>query len=928
MVSNKFTQIVLMIFFSSLFYKTVFAAGNDDFIFKISTSNSGSSSNTQFTIPTEGTGYDYNIDCNDSNPGINIATAQTGNYICNYSVAGFYTIRISDNIGDKTGFPRIYFNDSGDKLKILNIVQWGTGKWISMKAAFSGASNMILTASDVPDFSQVVDMSTMFLRATLVNPNTTNWDVSNVFSMALMFTFATSANPDVSGWDTANVTDMLSMFFGATLANPDVSNWDTSSVTDMAGMFSGATLAKPNVSNWNTAMVTRMNSMFFNATSANPIVSSWNTANVTDMSRMFSGAILANPNVGLWNTANVTRMGSMFKNAPSANPIVSAWNTANVTDMRSMFSGATLANPSVSNWNTANVTNMRAMFFGAHTANPDVSHWQTANVTDMSFMFAGADIALPDVTNWNTINVTNMEKMFSGATFSNPNVSLWDTSKVINMSGMFSWAISANPDVSNWDTAMVTNMSTMFNNAISANPNLLTWDITGITTPNSMSHMFDGLTLSTTYYDKILISFNSQMIDSGIEFGGGDSKYCTVAAHNSLAVTHGWVIFDAGLAPFCYTSSDFVITVDTSNAGSSTSTQFTIPTAGTGYNYNIYCDIDDATAVIATDQTGDFTCDYATPGIYTIRIADNTALLTGFPRIYFNNTGDKAKIIAINQWGSGIWTSMNAAFYGASKLVVKATDTPNLSNVMDLSFMFAATALANPDTSGWNTSNINNMSAMFASATSANPDTSGWVTENVTDMSNMFLNATSARPDTSSWDVTSVSNMTSMFLSVTLPTPVYDAIITSFNAQMVQFGINFHGGNSKYCAIMDHDNLDNVHGWVITDGGEDTFANCSPIIDSIFTNGFENIVIFRATETQFNYDFSKIFINDLDELPLLIAKGLDDNHNPIIQFYLRNDLGQLQIRMDNIYPQDYELNDWIVGEWQNIDTNNLTTISW
>ena len=43
-----------------------------------------------------------------------------------------------------------------------------------------------------------------------------------------------------------------------------------------------------------------------------------------------------------------------------------------------------------------------------------------------------------------------------------------------------------------------------------------------------------------------------------------------------------------------YTAADFVITVKTDNTGSSSDTQFSIPTTGGGYNYNVDCD-DDST---------------------------------------------------------------------------------------------------------------------------------------------------------------------------------------------------------------------------------------------------------------------------------------------------------------------------------------------
>jgi hypothetical protein len=189
----------------------------------------------------------------------------------------------------------------------------------------------------------------------------------------------------------------------------------------------------------------------------------------------------------------------------------------------------------------------------------------------------------------------------------------------------------------------------------------------------------------------------------------------------------------------------------------------------------------------------------------------------------------------------------------------------------------------------------------------------------------MFSQATSANPDTISWDVTGVNNFTNMFFDVTLPTAAYDAILINFNAQSVQVGLSFHGGNSKYCAVAAHDGLDITHGWTLNDGGQDTLVNCTPQSEDIFSNGFEDVIIFKAAQSQFNYDFSEVSINDMSEEPLLIAEGIDKQHKSVIQVYLRNDLGQLQIRMDK-YDETQKL--WDTGDWQLIDNTKLTIIHW
>ena len=145
---------------TTLFFSaTALAAGTDDFVIEVTVDD-----NDSFTIPTNpDLTYNYNVDCGN---GEFPQADNTGDTLCNYTTAGIYQIRISDNVGDKTGFPAIYFNFTGDRLKITSLVQWGSGKWASMKGAFYGAVNMLTLAIDVPDLSGVTNMSNMFQSAT------------------------------------------------------------------------------------------------------------------------------------------------------------------------------------------------------------------------------------------------------------------------------------------------------------------------------------------------------------------------------------------------------------------------------------------------------------------------------------------------------------------------------------------------------------------------------------------------------------------------------------------------------------------------------------------------------------------------------------------------------------------------------------------
>jgi hypothetical protein len=747
----KLKQVLSLI--SILVLQNANAVPSDDFVITVKTDNPGFTIAEMFRIPTKASlTYNYNVDCNDD--GINEATGQTGDYFCDYSAgglnlgAGTYTIRIKDNTGTGDGFPSINFNNTFDRLKIVTVEQWGTSKWTDMQRAFYGAENLTISVmAGIPDFTNVTNMEAMFWKATLVNPNTTNWDTSSVTDMRSLFNQAENAQPDTSLWDTHLVEDMSFMFRQAFLANPDTSGWDTAKVLDMSSMFNAASVANPDTSSWDTAMVTNMNNMFRLALLAEPDVSSWNVEQVGD-----------------------------------------------------------------------------------------------------------------------------------------------------------------------------------FNN------------------------MFIGTTLSTTTYDNLLITFDAQNVQANKVFHGGNSKYCAIVAHDNLDIGDNWTITDGGLDTNCPGPlDDFVITVKTDNTGTSADNEFTIPTSTIAtYDYSVDCDNDGTNEIVGA--TGNYTCVYASAGTYTVRIKYNKVSNAGFPRIYFNGNGDTQKLLTIEQWGTNPWTSMSRAFGGASNLTTTATDIPDFSNMTSMSLMFANATKTTPETSNWDTSNIEDMTSMFFNAFKANPDTSNWNTSNVLLMHNMFIHAVLANPDVSIWNTSKVTNMKSMFSGATSATPnisnwditgltapnsmdsmlngislpraLYDTTLANFDAQVTASGIVFDAGNSKYCNVSAHDSLINTHGWTITDGGLDT--NCPPLVEDIFSNGFEDVIIFKSQEAQFVYDFSQISVTDLDQSPVLIAKGINNQHLPTLLFYLRNDLGQLQIRQDFID----EHNQWIQGQWQSIENNKNTLLHW
>ena len=155
---------------------------------------------------------------------------------------------------------------------------------------------------------------------------------------------------------------------------------------------------------------------------------------------------------------------------------------------------------------------------------------------------------------------------------------------------------------------------------------------------------------------------------------------------------------------FIYTISaqNFITTWKTDNPGTSSATSITIPTISGGYNYDVDWDNDGVFDELGV--TGSVTHDFLSAGNYTIQIRGN------FPRIFFNNGGDKEKILSVDQWGDGKWTSMEKAFYGCKNLEVNAADVPDLSMATSMKYMFSGAASLNQSLNSWDVSTITDMS--------------------------------------------------------------------------------------------------------------------------------------------------------------------------------------------------------------------------
>lgn len=190
---------------------------------------------------------------------------------------------------DSVNFNRININFTGDNLRLVDVEQWGNIAWTSMETAFYGCKNLQISATDLPDLSDVSSMYAMLSRCDSLN-----------------------GPQNINSWNTSNVTDMGYLFTKSYKFNQAIGNWNTSNVTSMLGTFYDAAAFNQNIGSWNTGNVTTMDEMFFNATNFNQPIGNWNTSNVTSMSQMFFSAINFNQPLNNWNFNAVTNYENMI----------------------------------------------------------------------------------------------------------------------------------------------------------------------------------------------------------------------------------------------------------------------------------------------------------------------------------------------------------------------------------------------------------------------------------------------------------------------------------------------------------------------------------------------------------------------------------------------------------------------------------------
>jgi len=215
------------------------------------TDNPGTSNDDQITIPPHSTDtYDCTVYWGDGtstvwdDTGANIISAELNTHT--YPAAGTYTVRIVGN------FPQIYFDDGGDKLKILELRNWGDIGLISIDRAFLGCSNFVITAQDVPQplDNQFEGVRQAFQEIKAVNHKIKLYLVPEIGSTnmsRILLGIEQGVNYNLNQWNTSGIENMFRSLYGlGDCPNLRCDGWDFESVTILDGFLQLTTLSTEN----------------------------------------------------------------------------------------------------------------------------------------------------------------------------------------------------------------------------------------------------------------------------------------------------------------------------------------------------------------------------------------------------------------------------------------------------------------------------------------------------------------------------------------------------------------------------------------------------------------------------------------------------------------------------------------------------------
>jgi hypothetical protein len=205
------------------------------------TTKAGTSLSNQIKIPTTNIGtYDCYIDWGDNNVD-HITTWDDPKLTHTYEIPGEHEVRIT---GTFTGFR---FNNGGDRLKLIDIRQWGLDfKLGNAGSYFKGCTYLVISATDMLNVVGMTNGASMFYNCYAFNSPLTWLDTSNFTDLNYMLLSCRLFNQPLN-INTSKATTMYAMLEDCRVFNQPLS-LDTGKVIFMTRMLNGCLLFDQDIS--------------------------------------------------------------------------------------------------------------------------------------------------------------------------------------------------------------------------------------------------------------------------------------------------------------------------------------------------------------------------------------------------------------------------------------------------------------------------------------------------------------------------------------------------------------------------------------------------------------------------------------------------------------------------------------------------------
>ena len=249
-----------------LFYE--YGKSRNDFIstWKTDNTSTGSSVSTQVRLPLHVSGtYNFFVDWGDGLSDI-ITSYNQAEVTHTYAVAGTYQIKIK---GTCTGW---FFNNTGDKLKMLSVQRWGCFRLTSIGGYFYGCANLNLSSvTDVLQLSGIANGTAFFRDCTALTTinRIGEWAMGSFTLFNQFFTNCVNMNADIHLWNVTSGVNYTQMLYNCTLFNKPIGTWNMTSAINLTEMLRMATKFNQNISAWNIINVTGMIGFMQGKTAAN-----------------------------------------------------------------------------------------------------------------------------------------------------------------------------------------------------------------------------------------------------------------------------------------------------------------------------------------------------------------------------------------------------------------------------------------------------------------------------------------------------------------------------------------------------------------------------------------------------------------------------------------------------------------------------------